>query len=77
MKTKVLLADDNKTIRQTVKTLLNSQDNIEVIGEAEYGAFGYLLKKSIALDLVSAINEVGKGNMFLSSAITNILVRRV
>ena len=35
IKTKVLLADDNKILRQTIKRLLNSQDDIEVTGEAE------------------------------------------
>jgi DNA-binding NarL/FixJ family response regulator len=43
----------------------------------QYGASGYLLKKSIASDLVSAIKEVEKGNMFLSPTIAKILVKRV
>jgi|TARA_Y100000310_G_scaffold344434_1_gene457171 DNA-binding NarL/FixJ family response regulator len=138
IKTRVLLAGDNKKVRQTIKKLLDSQDGIEVIGEAEdgeqaiekvreqgpdvivmgltmlnidgveatriikitnpkvkililaehaneksiyrvfqYGASGYLLKKSIALDLVSAIKEVEKGNTFLSPTITKIIVKRV
>jgi len=132
------LADDNKIIRQAIKKLLDSQNDIEVIGEAEdggqaiekvrqqgpdvivlnlnmpnidgveatcnikiinpevkililaayvneksiyrvfqYGASGYLLKKSIASDLVSAVKEVEKGNMFLDPIIANIIVKRV
>jgi squalene cyclase len=35
IKTKVLLADDNKILRHMIKKLLNSQDDIEVTGEAE------------------------------------------
>ncbi len=135
-KIKVLLADDHTIVRQGLRALLDSQEDIEVVGEAEdgkqafektkelvpdvvviditmpnlngieatrqikklnqeievlvltvhdneeyvyqilqAGASGYLLKESAVSDLVSAINSVEKGDIFLSPAISKIVVK--
>jgi len=135
-KIKVLLADDHTIARQGLRALLDSQEDIEVVGEAEdgrqafektkelvpdvvviditmpnlngieatrqikklnpeikvlvltvhdneeyvhqmlqAGASGYLLKESAVSDLVSAINAVKKGGIFLSPAISKVVVK--
>jgi two-component system response regulator NreC len=135
-KIKVLLADDHTIVRQGLRALLDSQENIEVVGEAEdgrqafektkelvpdvvviditmpnlngveatrqikklnqeikvlvltvhdneeyvhqilqAGASGYLLKESAVSDLVSAINAVKKGDIFLSPSISKVVVK--
>ena len=135
-KTKVLLVDDHTIVRQGIKALLDTQEGIEVVGEAEdgreaiekvkqmapnvividitmpnlngieatrqikkinpeikvlvltvhdneeyihrilqAGASGYLLKESAVSDLVSAINAVEKGDIFLSPSISKVVVK--
>lgn len=135
-KIRVLLADDHTIVRQGLRALLDSQEDIEVVGEAEdgrqafektkelipdiviiditmpnlngieatrqikklnpeikvlvltvhdneeyihqilqAGASGYLLKESAVTDLVSAINAVKKGGIFLSPAISKVVVK--
>ncbi len=135
-KIKVLLVDDHTIVRQGIKALLDTQEDIEVIGEAEdgreaiekakqmvpdvividvtmpnlngieathqikkinpeikvlvltvhdneeyiyrilqAGASGYLLKESAVSDLVSAINAVEKGDIFLSPSISKVVVK--
>ncbi len=135
-KTKVLLVDDHTIVRQGLKALLDFQDGIEVVGEAEdgrqaiekakelvpdiividitmpnlngieatrqmkkinpemkvlvltvhnneeyihqilqAGASGYLLKESAVSDLISAINAVKKGDIFLSPSISKVVVK--
>ena len=134
-KTKVLLVDDHTIVRQGIKALLDTQEGIEVVGEAEdgreaiekakqmapnvividitmpnlngieatrqikkinpeikvlvltvhdneeyihrilqAGASGYLLKESAVSELVSAINAVEKGEIFLSPSISKVVV---
>jgi two-component system response regulator NreC len=131
-----LLVDDHTIVRQGIKALLDTQEGIEVVGEAEdgreaiekakqmapdvividitmpnlngieatrqikkinpemkvlvltvhdneeyihrilqAGASGYLLKESAVSDLVSAINAVEKGNIFLSPSISKVVVK--
>ena len=135
-KIRVLLADDHTIVRQGIKALLDAQEGIEVVGEAEdgreavekvkqlgpdvvvvditmpnlngieatrhikkinpemkvlaltvhdneeyvhqilqAGASGYLLKESAVSDLVSAINAVVKGDIFLSPSISKVVVK--
>jgi two-component system response regulator NreC len=135
-KIKVLLVDDHTIVRQGIKALLDTQEGIEVVGEAEdgreaiekakqmapnvividitmpnlngieatrqikkinpeikvlvltvhdneeyihrilqAGASGYLLKESAVSDLVSAINAVEKGDIFLSPSISKVVVK--
>ncbi len=135
-KIRVLLVDDHAIVRQGLRALLDSHENIEVVGEAENGrvafekteqtvpdvvvlditmpnlngieatrqikklnpkikvivltvhdneeyvyqtlqagASGYLLKESAVSDLVSAINAVKKGDIFLSPSISKIVVK--
>ncbi|MCR4291090.1 MAG: response regulator transcription factor [Candidatus Scalindua sp.] len=134
-KIRVLLADDHTIVRQGLRALLDSHEDIEVVGEAENGrqafekteqlipdivvlditmpnlngieamrqikklnqevkvivltvhdneeyvhqvlqagASGYLLKESAVSDLVSAINAIKKGDIFLSPAISTVVV---
>ena len=135
-KTTILLADDHTIVRQGIRSLLDAQEGIEVVGEAEdgrqavekakelvpdivviditmpnlngieatrqikkindkirilvltvhdneeyvhqilqAGASGYLLKESAVSDLVSAINAVKKGDIFLSPSISKVVVK--
>ena len=135
-KTRVLLVDDHTIVRQGLKALLDFQDGIEVVGEAEdgrqaiekakqlfpdiividitmpnlngieatrqmkkinpemkvlvltvhdneeyvhqilqAGASGYLLKESAVSDLISAINAVKKGDIFLSPSVSKVIVK--
>ncbi len=135
-KTKVLLADDHTIVREGIRALLDSREDIEVIGEAEdgkqaverarqlvpdivliditmpnlngieaarqikkanpdikllfltahdnkeyvhqifqAGASGYLLKDFAVSDLISAINAVKKGDIFLSPPISRVVVQ--
>ena len=135
-KIRVLLADDHTIVRQGLRALLDSNEDIEVVGEAENGreafektkqiapdivvlditmpnlngieatrqikklkpeikvivltvhdneeyvhqvlqagASGYLLKESAVSDLVSAINAVKKGDIFLSPTISKVVVK--
>src|SRR3990167_192894 len=135
-KIRVLLADDHTIVRQGLRALLDSQEDIEVVGEAEdgrqafektkelipdivviditmpnlngieatrqikklspeikvlvltvhdneeyihqilqAGASGYLLKESAVSDLVSAINAVVKGDIFLRPSISKVVVK--
>ncbi len=135
-KIRVLLVDDHTIVRQGLRALLESQEGIEVVGEAEdgrhafekaeqlipdivvlditmpnlngieatrqikklnseikvivltvhdseeyvhqilqAGASGYLLKESAVSDLVSAINAVTKGDIFLSPTISKVVVK--
>ncbi len=134
-KIRVLLADDHTIVRQGLIALLESHEDIEVVGEAENGrqafekaeqispdivvlditmpylngieatrkikklnpeikvivltvhdseeyvhqilqagASGYLLKESAVSDLVSAINAVNRGDVFLSPTISKVVV---
>lgn len=135
-KIRVLLVDDHTIVRQGLRALLDSHEDIEVVGEAEdgrqafekaeqlipdivvlditmpnlngieatrkikklnsgikvivltvhdseeyvhqilqAGASGYLLKESAVSDLVSAINAVKKGDIFLSPTISKVVVK--
>ncbi|GAX60327.1 TRAP-type C4-dicarboxylate transporter, periplasmic solute-binding protein [Candidatus Scalindua japonica] len=135
-KIRVLLADDHTIVRQGLIALLDSHEDIEIVGEAENGrqafektkqmipdivvlditmpnlngieatrkikklnpeikvivltmhdneeyvyqllqagASGYLLKESAVSDLVSAINAVKKGDIFLSPKISKVVVK--
>ncbi len=135
-KIRVLLVDDHTIVRQGLRSLLDSHEDIEVVGEAEdgrqavqktdqlipdvvvlditmpslngieatrqikklnsgikvivltvhdseeyvhqilqAGASGYLLKESAVSDLVSAINAVKKGDIFLSPSISKVVVK--
>ncbi len=135
-KIRVLLADDHTIVRQGLRALLDTHEDIEIVGEAENGrqafekteqispdivvlditmpylngieatrkikklnpeikvivltvhdseeyvhqilqagASGYLLKESAVSDLVSAINAVNKGDVFLSPTISKVVVK--
>lgn len=135
MSIKVLLADDHKILREGLKSILESESNIEVIAEAndgretvslvrkleldvvvmdvampdmngvdatrkinqlvpnvhvlalsghndgvyvkgmlEAGAKGYLLKDAATDELITAINTVSRGRIYVSPSITDTLV---
>ena len=49
---RVLLVDDHAPVRHGVRALLEDEDNIEVVGEAECGQSAILLASSLQPDLV-------------------------
>lgn len=65
-----------KRQHDTMKVLVLTQyDNEEYIKRAlQCGASGYLLKNSLATDLLSAIREVHAGNQFFTPAVSKIIV---
>lgn len=66
-----------KKINPEIKVLaLSAHDNEEYIRQMfQAGASGYLLKDSAVSDLVSAINAVEKGDMYLSPLISRAIVK--
>mgnify|MGYP002779543532 FL=1 len=131
-KLRIVLAEDHHTVREGIKLLVNSQTDMEVVGEAENGseaikkaqnlapdvivmdismpelnglkatkklkqvcpevkvltltrhtddaylqqliqagASGYILKQSVASELIRAIRTVGGGNSYLDPALTS------
>ncbi len=63
----------NLEIKVIVLTVHDSEEYIHQIIQA--GASGYLLKESAVSDLVSAINAVNKGDVFLSPTISKVVVK--
>lgn len=57
MSIKILLADDHKIMRQGLRTLLESQPNMEVIAEAEDGPMTVQLARELSPDVV--IMDIG------------------
>ncbi|MGR3293433.1 MAG: response regulator, partial [Candidatus Scalindua sp.] len=51
-KIKVLLADDHTIVRQGLRALLDSQEDIEVVGEAEDGRQAFEKAKELVPDVV-------------------------
>ncbi len=49
---RVLIADDHQIVRQGLRTFLDVQDDIEVVGEASDGAECVALAESLAPDLI-------------------------
>lgn len=137
-KTRVLLVDDHTIVRQGIRSLLETQGNIKVVGEAadgrqaiekvkqltpdvvvldmetqspngiitlsklketnpevkvivithrdneefiyqtlKAGASGYLLRDLDVADLISAIESVMEGNVFLTSSISSVIAKRL
>ena len=131
MTTRILIADDHPLIRQTLRTLLEKADGIEIIAEADngrsalemtqrlrpdvavvdismprmtgleatahisrlvpptrviilsvhnnllevalnHGAAGYVLKQDSATDLVQAIEQVSRGERYISSRLAHV-----
>src|SRR5690349_3131661 len=52
MRTRILLVDDNRAIRDTLRTLLGEQPDLEIVGEARDGAEGVTLAASLQPDVV-------------------------
>ena len=52
MRIKILLADDHKIIRHGLRSLLDRQSRIEVVGEAENGRQAVLLARDLQPDVV-------------------------
>ena len=51
-KIRVLLADDHAVIREGLKTMINAQADMEVVGEAENGRVAWHKAKAVQPDLV-------------------------
>lgn len=67
-----------KKVDPEIKILvLSAHDNGDYIHQVlQAGASGYLLKKSTTTDLISAINTVEKGEVFLSPSISKAVVKK-
>lgn len=52
MKTRVLLADDHKIVREALQMILNSADDFEVVGAAEDGRQAIDMAKKLAPDVI-------------------------
>ncbi len=52
MKIKVLLVDDHRVVREGLRSLLNANDDMEVVGEAETGRRGVRLARELQPDVV-------------------------
>ena len=50
--TRVLLVDDHKILREGLRTLLEQEDDIQIVGEAENGRASVKLASELAPDLV-------------------------
>jgi DNA-binding NarL/FixJ family response regulator len=50
--TRVLLADDHKILRQGLRTLLEQEEDIEIVGEADNGRLSVKLAGELAPDVV-------------------------
>jgi DNA-binding NarL/FixJ family response regulator len=57
MVTKILLADDHQIVREGLKSLLNSHEDMEVVGEARDGRSAVEMAKELSPDVV--IMDVG------------------
>jgi DNA-binding NarL/FixJ family response regulator len=51
-KIKLLIVDDHATLRDGLKTVINSEDNIEVIGEAENGSDAVIKAAFLRPDII-------------------------
>lgn len=56
--TRIILADDHHMFRAGIKSLLESQENCEVVGEAENGTHVIQLAKEVKADLVLMDNHL-------------------
>lgn len=50
---KVLVVDDSSFMRDIIKDIINAQENMEVVGEAENGTLGFEKYKEISPDLTT------------------------
>ena len=48
----ILIADDNKYIRETIRFLISRYDNLQLIGEAESGEEAILMAKQLKPDII-------------------------
>ncbi|HVT26861.1 MAG TPA: response regulator transcription factor [Lacipirellulaceae bacterium] len=65
-KIRVLLVDDHAVVRQGYRRLIESQDEIEVVGEAGDASSGYLSYKNLSPDVaVIDISMPGRGGIDL------------
>ncbi len=51
-KTRVLLVDDHKIVRQSIKAILDAQEDIKIIGEAEDGRQAVEMVKKLKPDVI-------------------------
>ena len=52
MKTRVLIVDDHRVFRDGLKLVINHQDDMEVVGEAENGERAVVLTRELLPDVI-------------------------
>ncbi|MEA2709338.1 MAG: hypothetical protein QOF78_1939 [Phycisphaerales bacterium] len=73
MVTKILLADDHQIVREGLKSLLNSHEDMEVVGEARDGRSAVQMAKELGPDVV--IMDVGMPHLNGIEATRQIMSR--
>ena len=58
LKTKILLADDHKIMRAGLRSILEKEPDMEILGEAQNGLVALQLAKEIAHDLNISVKTV-------------------
>jgi DNA-binding NarL/FixJ family response regulator len=72
MRTKILLAEDHKIVREGLRSLIEKQSNMEVVGETEDGRTTVQAVKDLAPDIV--IMDVSMPNLNGMEATRQVLI---
>ena len=71
LKTKILLADDHKIMRAGLRSILEKQPDMEILGEAQNGLVALQLAKKLRPDLI--IMDISKPDLNGIEATSRIL----
>src|SRR6266545_3384338 len=75
MSLRILLAEDHQIVRQGFMALLTMHtDEHQIAAALRIGIRGYLVKTQAAEDLVQAIREVARGEIYLSPGVSRVVV---
>lgn len=79
---RILITDDHAVLRSGLRLLLDREDDLEVVGEADdvrrafaAGASGYVLKTAADEQLVQAVRAVAGGERYLHPALGAVLAQ--
>jgi DNA-binding NarL/FixJ family response regulator len=61
MSTRVLIADDHQMLRESLRSLLESEDDLEVVGEAADGRAAVAMARTLAPDVV--VMDIGMADL--------------